>query len=156
MLKLHEEADGQILTLGMSGKLTKEDYQHFLPEVERQITRHGKIRILCRMHDFHGWNLGALWEDIKFDAKHFNHIERVALVGEQRWQHGMAVFCKPFTKAKVRYFDERQSEDAEEWIWVDLPISIPGGTQQRTSSVKHDVVQEASEDSFPASDSPAY
>ena len=75
------------------------------------------------------------------------------MVGEQKWQHGMAVFCKPFTKAKVRYFDEHQTEKAEEWIWEDLPVSR--GTRQPTSSVKHDIVQEASEESFPASDSPA-
>ena len=123
-------------TVRMSGKLTKEDYKHFVPEVERLITSHGKIRILCQMHDFHGWRLAALWEYIKFDAKHFGHIERVAFVGERRWQHGMAAFCKPFTKAKVRYFDEHQSEEAQEWIWADMPIAVARGTRHMSSPGK--------------------
>jgi hypothetical protein len=28
---------------------------------------------------------------------------QIAMVGEDKWQHGMAIFCKPFTKAMVRY-----------------------------------------------------
>jgi hypothetical protein len=32
-------------------------------------------------------------------------MERLAMVGETRWQHGMATFCKPFTTATVHYFD---------------------------------------------------
>ncbi len=28
----------------------------------------------------------------------------------------MAVFCKPFTKATVRYFDETKADEATTWI----------------------------------------
>src|SRR5579871_336602 len=106
MLELHEEAGGRILMAKISGKLTKEDYKHFGPEVERLIDGHGPIRVLCEMHDFHGWKMGALWEDMKFDMKHFADIERLALVGERKWEKGMAVFCHPFTRATIHYFDE--------------------------------------------------
>ncbi len=115
-VELHEETGGKILILNLSGKLTKEDYANFTPEVERAVKDHGKIRILVRMHGFHGWTLGAVWEDMKFDLHHFAHIERLALVGDKRWEAGMAVFCQPFTTAKVRYFDESQGEEAVVWI----------------------------------------
>lgn len=115
-VELHEEADGKLLRVVVSGKLTKEDYQRFVPEVERLIQRDGKLRVLCRMHDFHGWTTGALWEDIKFDLKHFADIERLALVGERKWEAGMAAFCKPFTRATIRYFDESQSDEAVRWV----------------------------------------
>ena len=68
------------------------------------------------MHDFHGWTLGGLWEDIKFDLKHFAHIERLALIGDTKWEAGMAVFCKPFTTASIRYFGEARYDDAICWI----------------------------------------
>jgi SpoIIAA-like len=115
-VELREEAGGKILIVKLSGKLTKQDYEHFLPEVGRLIAQHGKIRMLVQMHDFHGWTLGALWEDIKFDLKHFAHIERLALLGDRKWEAGMAVFCKPFTTATVRFFDEAQPDDASHWI----------------------------------------
>jgi hypothetical protein len=113
---LQEEAGGKVLVARLGGKLTKEDYEHFLPEVERLIRQHGKIRMLVQMHDFHGWTVGALWEDVKFDLKHFRDIERLALVGESKWEAGMAAFCKPFTTATVRYFDQSKAAEASQWI----------------------------------------
>jgi hypothetical protein len=71
------------------------------------------------MHEFHGWTAGALWEDIKFDFKHWKDIEKLAIVGESKWEAGMAIFCKPFTRAKVQYFDQSQMKDAVTWIEVE-------------------------------------
>ena len=123
-VELHEEAGGKCLLVQLSGKLTKEDYAHFVPEVERLIKQEGKLRLLCRMHDFHGWTMAALWEDIKFDVKHFAHIERLALVGDRKWEAGMAVFCKPFTSAAIRYFDEAQFDEALHWIKEGVPQPV--------------------------------
>jgi hypothetical protein len=156
MLKLHEEADGKIVNVHLSGKLTRADYHHFIPEVDRLIAKHGTIRVLCLMEDFHGWEMGALWEDIKFEVKHFADIERLALVGQSKWQAGMATFCKPFTRATVRYFDSRDARLAEEWIAAGLPTAAAHAAVDTPMSSRHDRVQEASEDSFPASDAPAY
>jgi len=116
MIELQSDADGKVLSVKMSGKLSTEDYERFVPEVEGLIKKHGKIRILLQMHDFHGWSVGALWEDIKFDIKHFSDIERLAMVGDRKWEAGMAAFCKPFTTAKVRYFDVSDMDQARQWI----------------------------------------
>jgi SpoIIAA-like len=83
-----------------------------VPAVDAQIKEFGKLRILFVMQDFHGWTVGAAWEDLKFDLKHWKDIERLALVGDKRWEKGMATFCKPFTKAHIRYFDSSQIEGA--------------------------------------------
>lgn len=119
-VQFQEEAGGKCLLVQLSGKLTSEDYQQFAPEVERLIQQHGKLRVLVRMHDFHGWTLGALWQDIKFDLRHFGDIERLALVGDRKWEAGMALFCKPFTRAVVRYFDASKYEEALAWIKEEI------------------------------------
>ncbi len=116
MLTLHEDAGGKVLGVTISGKLAKEDYQHFVPKVEELIKQHGKVRILLHMHDFHGWEMAALWEDIKFDIKHFRDIERLAMVGDAKWEAGMATFCKPFTTATIKYFHENNLDEAKSWI----------------------------------------
>ncbi len=113
---LSEPAGGKIIEVKLSGKLHKDDYRHFAPAVDAAVEQHGKIRILVEMHDFHGWDAGALWEDIKFDMHHFRDIERLAIVGETKWEHGMATFCKPFTTAMIKYFDAHDAEAARRWI----------------------------------------
>ena len=120
-LELKEETQGKALVVHLSGKILKSDYVDFVPEVERLIQQHGKIRILMDMHDFHGWTMGGLWEDIKFDAKHFKDIERLAMVGEKKWEGWMAKFCRPFTTAEIRFFDRNQADQARAWIDETLP-----------------------------------
>jgi hypothetical protein len=115
-LEFSEEAGGRILLIKASEKLTKADYQHFVPETEQLIRRHGKIRILFEMDDFHGWEAAGLWQEIMFDLKHLKDIERLAMVGEKAWEHAMAAFCRPFTSAKIRYFDRSEAAEARDWI----------------------------------------
>jgi hypothetical protein len=119
-LEFREESDGKIIAVSVSGKLTKTDYERFVPETERLIRQYGTIRILFEMHDFHGWEAGALGMDIKFDVKHFKDIERLAIVGEKAWEHGMAVFCRPFTTAMIHYFDCSQAAEARAWIEAEM------------------------------------
>ena len=109
-------ATGILTHVKVTGKLTKEAYEQLAPVVDQQIQEHGKVRILFEMHDFHGWTAGALWEDMKFDFKHWKDIERLAIVGESKWEEGMSVFCKPFTSAKIQYFDVARSDEAKIWI----------------------------------------
>jgi len=118
-LNLTERAQGKTLEVKVSGKLTHEDYRLFVPEFEGLVNQHGKIRVLFEMVDFHGWEAGALWDDLKFDFKHFSDIERLAMVGDRKWEKGMSIFCKPFTAAKIRYFDHSQFEDAKAWLEAD-------------------------------------
>ena len=119
-LEMRQEDGGRILIVEVSGKLTKQDYEQFVPEVERLMTEHGKISVLFDMKDFHGWKARAIWEDIKFDARHHADLERLAIVGDKRWQKWMATVCKPFTSAKVRYFERGESDEALAWLTETL------------------------------------
>jgi hypothetical protein len=123
VVKLGEVEGGNVLEIQVSGKLTHEDYEQFVPEFERLIQENGKIRILFEMTDFHGWEFAALWDDIKFDAKHFSHIERLAMVGDRAWEKGMSAFCRPFTTAEIRYFDHTEIAEARDWLGIGMTES---------------------------------
>lgn len=118
--EITEIADGKIVEVELSGKLAKEAYEEFVPLTEERIKQFGKVRMLVILHDFDGWDAGALWEDIKFDVKHFNDIERLAIVGETKWEKGMSAFCRPFTTAKIKYFDQTEIAAAREWLQTDI------------------------------------
>jgi len=131
-----EEVHGKVLEVDLHGKLDRADYERFVPESEKLIGQYGKIRILVTMHDFHGWDAGALWEDTKWNAKHFSQIERLAIVGGNRrevsdtsgafdpqirrrspsWHKWMTGIYKTFTNTQVRYFTLDQIDAAHAWI----------------------------------------
>lgn len=106
----------KVLGFKMSGKLHDEDYKVFVPIVESAINSQGKVRLLAQFEDFHGWDLHALWDDIKFATKHCLDLERIAMVGDRKWEEWMAKVCKPFTMATVKYFDVSKKDDALTWL----------------------------------------
>jgi hypothetical protein len=115
-IQLSEENGGKILVVHVVGTLTKADYGPFVSEFERLLRLDGKLHVLFDMTGLHGWDAGAAWEDLKFDMKHFSDIERLAMVGDKKWQRGMAAFFKPFTKATIRYFDRADAAEARQWL----------------------------------------
>lgn len=106
----------RVLHVRLNGKLTDADYQQFVPELEKLIERHGSLRLLVEMTDFHGWNAGALWDDFKVYLKHGNEIGRIAIVGEKSWQEWMTRVSKPFLHSDVRYFDHDHAGEARQWV----------------------------------------
>jgi hypothetical protein len=115
-VELKELNGGRILEVRATGKLVASDYVELVPTFERLKQQHGKLRVLFALHDFHGWTAGSMWEDLKFEKKHFSDIERLAIIGEAKWQEGMAKFCKPFLTAQIRFFKPAQAETAREWL----------------------------------------
>jgi hypothetical protein len=116
MIEQLQSDSPKVLGFKMSGKLHDEDYQHFVPLVDDAIAQSGKVRLLAQFQDFHGWDLHALWDDIKFSTTHCTKIERIALVGDKKWEKWMAQVCKPFTMAKIRYFDTAEIDAARAWV----------------------------------------
>ena len=136
-IQLNEPRSGNFLAVHVSGILSQADYQQFVPEFERLAGQHRKLRVLFDMTGFHGWEAAAIWEEIKFDAKHLADIERCAMVGDKQWQHVMTVFCKPFTKAKVQYFDHTDIAGARQWLEESVATGNKTGGRPR---LKHQLL----------------
>ena len=119
-LEIREKAAGRILIVHATGKLTRADSQRLIPEADVMIAEHGKIRVLFVMDDFHGWEPGAMWDEFKFGVQHHNDVERVAIVGDRKWEEWIAIASRPFTSAEVRYFDLADFLEARAWIESQL------------------------------------
>lgn len=110
----------KVLGFKLSGKLHDADYKTFVPAIDATLAKEGQVRLLAQFHDFQGWDAQALWDDIKFSTTHCTKIDRIALVGEKTWEAWMAKVCKPFTMAKIQYFDAAKIDDAWKWLQEGL------------------------------------
>ncbi len=117
MIQAFAHSHDHILGFRFTGKLRAEDYRDLVPQVDSTIAEYGRIRLLVQFDTFHGWDAGALWMDLKFTAAHFRDIERLAVVGESRRDAFLTSLARPFTAAKVRYFDAAELSDA--WAWLE-------------------------------------
>jgi SpoIIAA-like len=115
---MHEitEDEGNVVTVKVSGTLTSKDYDDLIPAWKKVIAKHGSMRMLFVMHDFHGWDAKAAWEDFSFDRAYSDKVERVAMVGEKSWQKWMTKIGSVFVKAQVQYFDSNDLAQAERWV----------------------------------------
>lgn len=104
------------LEINIRGKLDANDYTKFVPMAEKHIEQEGSLDLLILASDFAGWTPSALWQDLKFDVKHYRDVNRLALVGKDQSESWMATVSKPFTGAKVKYFTEEDIEGAREWV----------------------------------------
>lgn len=151
-ITLIEKNGGRILEAHAGEKLTEADYQQLVPRFEALLRQHGKLRLLFDMSGFHGWEAKALWEDIKFDAKHFNDLERIAMVGDKKWQEWSAKVDvlkaraeKAGADAKLKYHEQlqqaehRQEEvrkkfaalkDASGNAWLNLKAGVDSAMDQ--------------------------
>jgi hypothetical protein len=85
MITIDPRSTDRVFGFTVSGKLTRDDYRRMLPRLEEAIRKHGKISVLVHIESMTGMELGAMWEELKFDLKHFRHFRRLALVGDKKW-----------------------------------------------------------------------
>lgn len=116
MIEVLPKSEDNVIAFRMSGKLHHDDYEMFVPEVEAAIAAKGPVRMYAEFEDFHGWDAKAAWDDFKFGVEHSRDMERIAMVGDKKWEEWMAKICKPFTSAKVKYFDASERDAAWEWV----------------------------------------
>ncbi len=110
---------GKVLSIKVSGKVTTDEMKRYVDDLEKIIDEHGQARLLINMESFPLAEPGAIWKDLKFSAKHFNHIERVAVVGDQAWQEWYIKFTNPLSPAEIRHFGLSQMQAAWDWLRED-------------------------------------
>ncbi len=113
--RLNKSAEAA-LAYRISQPLVREEMQQITDELEGMIAKSGKIKVLIDLQAFPYANLGGLWEDLKFDVKHFRDMERLALVGGSEIQKWSVRFFARLTLTKCRCFDEGQVDEAWNWL----------------------------------------
>lgn len=104
------------LELKLEGVLRKDDYAKFVPLAESRIQENGKINLLIHVSELSGFSPAALWEDLKFDIKHYRDVWRLAIVGEDDKKKWLASLARPFTAANVEFYPEHRLEEARLWV----------------------------------------
>jgi len=104
------------IEISMLGKLTHEDYQVFVPMIDRALkeVKGLEVDLLVDMRNFKGWEFMAAWDDFKFGVKHRNAFNKIAIIGNKKWEETSTGMMSHLMKGKVKFFQER--EKALSWL----------------------------------------
>lgn len=116
MIKNIEIREENIIFSEITGKLKKGEIKEMHPFIHEIIAKNKKVRWYFEMIDFKGWDMEGFYEDLKMDASHADDYEKIAMVGDKKWEDMLAKGMKPFTSAEVKFFDLNQKDMAWEWI----------------------------------------
>jgi hypothetical protein len=116
MLTILEFTKNNVIATKAQENLTEADIQKIHPLIHNIVNRGQKVRWYFEMENFSGWKFNAFWKDLKMDMSHADDYEKIAMVGDKKWQDWITQFMKPFTNADIRYFDLEEKQKAKEWI----------------------------------------
>ena len=106
-----------VFRLDLHGRLRKADFERCEQQLEKEIVQNGPVRLLILLDGFTGWDPGAPWNDLAFYMKHGDAIERIAIVGPDRWRSHMLMFAgADLRKAPVQYFPVGTAAEARAWL----------------------------------------
>ncbi len=110
------ESSGNIIGYAVAGTLTDVDYATSTLDIEHELTQANAVRLLLEMDDFAGIDLKALWADLRFGVEHGRHVEKLAVVGDERWAGWLATLSWPFYARHARHFPTAAIDQAWEWL----------------------------------------
>lgn len=119
-----------VVAIRVSGRLTDEDYKHFLPILEDLLNREGPVSLYVDMEDFVGWEMKAAWDDLKFGITHDVDFKRIAIVGDKQWMEWMTRLSDIFFSAEMRYFSIAEKQQAMNWLQQEEEMKT---TEEKTT-----------------------
>jgi hypothetical protein len=109
----------KLLHVKIIGKPSEEAYNSLMVQIAEHIQWHGEIRLLLEVGEtasrFDDRFSMALWQYAAVDFIHWESVKRLALIGDPQWALALAVFCQPYTSAKIRHFGPADLLEAKRW-----------------------------------------
>jgi hypothetical protein len=111
------EIEEGLITVKISGMLKRAEQVQAEKIAIEALGSARKIKFLILIENFQGWDNKDNWEDVSFQSEYDQQIEKIAIVGEKRWQDLTEAFVgKGLRSMDIRYFAPSEIAMARAWI----------------------------------------
>jgi hypothetical protein len=117
-IALEQEA-GNVFRIEIRGMLRKADLDRCQAQLATELPSLGTVRLLFVLDGFEGWEPRDNWSDLTFYIKYGDCIDRIAIVGDERWRSEALMFAgAEMRRGPVAFFDVSSSDvrDARAWL----------------------------------------
>jgi hypothetical protein len=115
MIETMERSTDDILGYTVSGDVTRADYQTLVPAVSAAVEAHGSVSVLFDLTGFHWEKVSAWGDDLNFGKQFHDKVEKMAIVGDKKWEHHLAKLAQPYYAREAKFFDT----DDDAWTWLE-------------------------------------
>lgn len=116
MFEKMSQSEGKVVGYKVVGTITKADYEIFVPEVEALVKQEGTINMLLDMTHFKWEKINAWGSDWKFGREYHQKIDKLALVGDKKWEEWITKLAEPFFAGQAKFFPPDDMDDAWKWL----------------------------------------
>jgi len=105
------------ITFRITGTFTREEMAEAQRTVGELLDRQGKSRFLIIVQEFQGVAKSGEWSDMSFQARYDKLIEKIAIVGDQKWEELALVFTgKGVRHIPIEFFTPAELPKARVWL----------------------------------------
>jgi hypothetical protein len=109
----------RVFELEIGGLLAKADLDRVQAQLVEEIERDGPVRMLFVLDQFDGWAPHENWHDLTFYVKYGALIERIAIVGDEKWRDQALMFAAAdLRRAPVEFFPEAPGAKDRALQWL--------------------------------------
>jgi hypothetical protein len=106
-----------MLTIRISGRLRQSELAAAQKNAAEMLKKRGGSRLLVLAEKFEGWEKGQDWGDLSGQEKLDAQIDRMAIVGEKKWEDVALLFTgKGIRHIEIEYFSSAELPRARDWL----------------------------------------
>ena len=124
MHELLDFPDPNLFGIAFRDTLTEEDHDVFASTLADHLKEHTTTRVVITMDDVDDWQPEEAWEELAFDIRHLNDLDKVAVVGDDLWDPWLDKVEELFPMSVIQTYDVEDEEEALEWLRGDM--GVPG------------------------------
>lgn len=110
------------IEIALSGKLTSEEFAQVIHQLESLCTMKPHINVLFDAGDIENYDFKIILDEFDFYKKYKNHLNRVALVSDRKFESYLLNQFNKFTNTEFKTFPDNEIEQARKWIF---PSRLP-------------------------------
>lgn len=115
MIIITPHYDESILEVKIDGKVTKQDIEKFETHYKEAKNDNEKVSLLLEVENIN-YSLDGLTEDMKFDMKHWNDFDKIAVVSDKKSIELGSKLPKVLPSLDVEHFSFSEKNQAMNWL----------------------------------------
>jgi hypothetical protein len=117
MVRYLGATDKPIVGLEILGKIPGAEYDEVDRRLKAMYDQYGCVHMLFHMIEPSVLQPAPFWKDVELSLDHLADVERLAIIGDQRWLEAYTLVLAPqFPAITVRHFTLPAKDEA--WAWL--------------------------------------